>query len=140
MVILFTGAVITSCSNCNVSLSFKNKERDAIAVTAAEEWLAMIDEGNYTQGWEQIGEVFKNLATKESFDKMMSGVRKPLGKLNSRKVKTTKYSTSLPGAPDGEYVTIQFETSFENKKSAIETVVPMLEKDGKWRVVGYYIK
>jgi hypothetical protein len=48
--------------------------------------------------------------------------------------------TSLAGAPDGEYVVIQYETSFENKKSSIETVTPMLDKDGKWRVSGYYVK
>jgi len=42
--------------------------------------------------------------------------------------------------PDGDYVIIQFDTSFENKKSAIETVTPMLDKDGVWRVSGYYIK
>lgn len=48
--------------------------------------------------------------------------------------------TSLPGAPDGEYVVIEFESSFEHKKSAIETVTPMNDKDGKWRVSGYYIK
>jgi hypothetical protein len=48
--------------------------------------------------------------------------------------------TSLHGAPDGEYLVIQFETSFSNKKSAIETVTSMLEKDGNWRVSGHYIK
>ena len=63
-----------------------------------------------------------------------------MGKLISREVKSAVYESSLPGVPDGEYVVIQFETSFENKKSAIETVTPMLEKDGKWRVSGYYIK
>jgi hypothetical protein len=60
--------------------------------------------------------------------------------LISRKLKSKKYTTSLPGAPDGKYVVIQYETSFEHKKSAIETVTPMLDKDGKWRVSGYYIK
>lgn len=48
--------------------------------------------------------------------------------------------TQLPGAPDGEYAVIQFETSFANKKSAIETVTPMKDPDGKWRVSGYFIK
>ncbi len=48
--------------------------------------------------------------------------------------------TSLPGAPDGEYVVIQYNTEFENKKVAIETITPMLDDDGKWRVSGYYIK
>jgi hypothetical protein len=58
----------------------------------------------------------------------------------SRKVKTKAYKTSLPSAPDGEYVVIQLETSFENKKVAVETVTPMMGKEGVWRVSGYYIK
>ncbi|MEA1992696.1 MAG: DUF4019 domain-containing protein, partial [Thermodesulfobacteriota bacterium] len=70
----------------------------------------------------------------------MQAVKKPLGKILSRKLKSKNYMTSLPDAPDGEYVVIQFETSFENKKSALETVTPMLDKDGKWRVSGYFIK
>jgi hypothetical protein len=32
------------------------------------------------------------------------------------------------------------ETSFANKKSAIETVTPMLDKNGKWRVSGHFVK
>ena len=67
-------------------------------------------------------------------------MRKPLGKVISREVKSKSYHTSLPGIPDGEYVVIQFETSFENKKSAIETLTPMMDKDVKWRVSGYFIK
>ncbi|HWN92533.1 MAG TPA: DUF4019 domain-containing protein, partial [Verrucomicrobiae bacterium] len=47
---------------------------------------------------------------------------------------------TLPGAPDGEYVVIQYETAFENKASAVETITPMLDKDGSWRISGYYIK
>ncbi len=46
----------------------------------------------------------------------------------------------MPGAPDGEYVVIQYDSSFEHKQAAVETVTPMLDKDGKWRVSGYYIK
>jgi hypothetical protein len=46
----------------------------------------------------------------------------------------------LPGAPDGEYVVFQFLSSFENKKTAIERVIPMLDKDGIWRVSGYYLE
>ncbi|MDX1777971.1 MAG: DUF4019 domain-containing protein [Thermodesulfobacteriota bacterium] len=35
---------------------------------------------------------------------------------------------------------IQFETSFTNKKAAIETITPMMDSDGTWRVSGYFIK
>ena len=70
----------------------------------------------------------------------MLAYRKPLGNVLSRNLMFTKYTNTLPGAPDGEYVVIQYKTSFENKASAVETVTPMLDTDGIWRVSGYYIK
>jgi hypothetical protein len=42
--------------------------------------------------------------------------------------------------PDGEYVVFQFNTSFEQKAAAVETVTAMREKDGTWHVAGYFIK
>jgi len=48
--------------------------------------------------------------------------------------------TDLPNAPKGKYVVIQFKTSYRNKKDAIETVTPMKERDGGWKVSGYFIK
>ena len=63
-----------------------------------------------------------------------------MGELVSRVVKSATYAKTLPGAPDGEYVVIQFETTFANKKSAVETVTPMVDSDGKWHVSGYYIR
>lgn len=57
-----------------------------------------------------------------------------------REVASAKFTTTLPGAPDGEYVVIQFSTSFDNKQSATEMVVPMKEPDGTWHVSGYYIR
>jgi hypothetical protein len=60
--------------------------------------------------------------------------------VKARKVKSATFARTLPGAPDGEYVVIQFESQFENKAAAIETVTPMHDKDGTWRVSGYFIK
>jgi len=58
----------------------------------------------------------------------------------SRKLKSAAYAKNPPNAPEGEYVVVQYDTNFENKSGAVETVVPNLEKDGKWRVSGYFIK
>ena len=110
------------------------------ALKTAENWLAMIDEGKYAESWKGAAEYFKTAIPEERWVESLTAVRKPLGKLISRKVKSATYKTSLPGAPDGKYVVIQFKTSFEHKKSAIETVTPLLDKDGKWRVAGYFIK
>ena len=115
-------------------------EKEKAAVSAAEKWLRMIDEGKYAESWKGSAELFRNAVTQEQWVQSLQGVRKPLGKLLSRAVKSKTYTTSLPGAPDGEYVVVEFATSFENKKSAVETVTPMKDKDGKWRVSGYYIK
>jgi len=60
--------------------------------------------------------------------------------VESRKLTNAKYSKSLPGAPDGEYVVVQYQTSFEHKKEAVETVTSALGKDGSWRLAGYFIK
>lgn len=57
-----------------------------------------------------------------------------LGKVLQGKLKSKQFMASLPGAPEGKYVVIQFDTSFENKKAAIEMITPMLDKDGKWRL------
>jgi O-succinylbenzoate synthase len=118
----------------------KHDEAEKQALAAAESWLALADDGKYGESWDAAAEYLKNAVSKDSFAKSMNAARKPLGKLMSREVNSKNYRTSLPGAPDGQYVVIQFKTSLENKKSAIETVTPMLDKDGKWKVSGYFIK
>ena len=50
----------------------------------------------------------------------MKASRAPLGKVASRKLKTATYKTSLRGAPEGKYVVIRFNSSFENEKEVIE--------------------
>lgn len=118
----------------------KHDEAKKQALAAAESWLALIDAGKYGESWDTAAEYLKNAVTKADFVKSLDAARKPLGKVKSREVASMEYRTSLPGAPDGQYVVIKFKSSLENKKSAIETVTPMLGKDQKWRVSGYYIK
>jgi serine/threonine protein kinase len=110
------------------------------ALQAAQAWLALIDQGKYAEGWDATAACYKNVVRKEDFAKPLGALRAPLGKMNSRELKSEQYAAQLPAAPDGQYVVIQFTTEFENKKSAVETVTPMLEKDGRWRVSGYYLK
>lgn len=117
-----------------------NTAKENAAVSSAQSWLKLTDAGKYDASWNEAAQIFKNAVPAEQWEQQLQSYRAPLGKMISRKVKTKTYTTSLPGAPDGEYVVIQFETSFQNKKSSIETVTPMLDGDGKWRVSGYYIK
>ncbi|MCL5006050.1 MAG: DUF4019 domain-containing protein [Acidobacteria bacterium] len=117
-----------------------NNDKDKAAVTAAEKWLSLVDQGKYAESWKDAGTYLRNAVTEEKLVRSLEAFRKPLGKLVSRRLKTAEYKTSLPGAPNGQYVVMQFETSFTNKTSAIETVTDVLDKNGTWRVIGYYIK
>ena len=118
----------------------QNSQKEKAAVDSAEKWLAVVDKGKYADSWQKAAIFFKNSVPKKQWEQSMLSFRKPLGSLVSRKVQSKIFMTSLPGAPDGKYVVITFETFFENKASAIETVTPMFEKDGNWRVSGYFIK
>lgn len=117
-----------------------NPEAEKAALEVAGPWLELVDSGKFAETWEQTAEFFRNAVEKDEWVKALKSFRVPLGKMVSREVKSTRYTESAPGAPDAQYVIIQYNTSFENKKSGIETITPMLDKDGKWRVSGYYIK
>jgi uncharacterized protein DUF4019 len=113
---------------------------EQIAVREAESWLAMMDAGKYVDSWKAAAAVVRSAVTMEKWDSTMKSVRDPLGKLESRKLQSATYTTLLPNVPEGDYVVILYETSFEHKATAQETVIMSREKDKVWRVAGYYIK
>ena len=112
----------------------------AKAQNAAKAWLALVDAEKYGQSWDEAALLFRSAVMKAEWERAAKATRAPLGALKSRMLKSANFTRSLPGAPDGEYVVIQFDTQFANKASAIETVTPMRDKDGAWRVSGYYIR
>jgi hypothetical protein len=110
------------------------------AVKVAKKWLELVDAGEYRESWRQAASLFRGAVTEPQWKAALEGSRTPLGAMKSRRLKAANFATELPGAPDGEYVVIQFESSFENRKSAVETVTPMKDKDGEWRVSGYFVR
>lgn len=119
---------------------YSDQSAEEAALASSQKWLSLVDKGKYAKSWDEAASLFRKAIPKEKWLESMSTFRQDLGKAISRKLKSKEYATTLPGAPDGEYVVIQYESSFENKKSAIELITPMLDKDGTWRVSGYYIR
>ncbi len=120
--------------------SDKQAEAEKAAIEAAGAWLALVDEGEYAKCWETAAEYLKDTVERKEFVRLLGAVRKPLGAVKSRELQSQQYMLRMPTAPDGQYVRLEYKTSFANKAVAIETVTPMLDKDKKWRVSGYYIK
>ncbi|HYC37787.1 MAG TPA: DUF4019 domain-containing protein [Usitatibacter sp.] len=110
------------------------------AMRVAETWLAMVDQGRFDESWEAAATLFQQTIAKDRWAASASAARAPLGLVSHRKLRAATYSRNLPGAPPGEYVVIQFDTRFENRPLSVETVTPMLEKDGTWKVSGYFIR
>ena len=112
---------------------------DSSGLTAAKEWLKIVDAGNYIESWQKSDSFFQSQLSQSKWDTALNSVRAPLGKINSREKLVAKEFATLPGVPEGEYLVIQFQTDFQNKKSATETLT-LSKSSGQWLPVGYFIK
>jgi hypothetical protein len=82
----------------------------------------------------QAAKAFKEAVTKEQWTQALAGCALlSAGRL--RKVASRQYTERLPGA-SGQVRRHQYDTVFESKQSAVETITPMLDPDGAWRVSG----
>jgi hypothetical protein len=104
----------------------------------AKQWLGLIDDKNYSDAYKQMGAVAQGKIESGPWTQKISTTREPLGAMASRTIKDVKMSKTLPGMRDGQYATVQFDSSFAHKASAVETVVMTSDK-GAWSVIGYLI-
>jgi hypothetical protein len=125
---------------CGASALAQDAEAVGKAQLEASRWVALADAGQFAASWDQAAKSFQAAIERPKWESAVQAARAPLGAVKSRKLKSAVFTTSLPGAPDGEYVVVQYDTQFENKSAAVETVTPMKDKDGTWRVSGYFIK
>jgi hypothetical protein len=109
------------------------------ATSSGEAWLKLIDAGKYANSWKEASAYFRSAIPEKTWVTMVQGVRAPLGSLVSRSQSSIIFAKTLPGAPDGNYAMMQFQTSFQKKASAVETLVLMADGE-QWRAAGYFIK
>ncbi len=110
------------------------------AEMAATAWLAVADAGDYALSWRQAASLLQVSIPQPKWDVLMQRGRLSLGGVKSRTLKSATFSRTLTGAPDGEYLMIQYETQFEFRPQAIETLTTMKDRDNSWKVAGYFIK
>jgi len=119
----------------------KLKPSKVASVEAAQKildiWIPLWDAGKYEQAYAGLAELAKKSFNNKIWQDYWTTVRKPLGKLKSRKLFLAEYRKSLQGAPDQSGAIFQYKSSFENRESVLETFAMMLEKDGTWRVASY---
>jgi len=106
---------------------------------AAEQWIVLVDDGQYNQSWKEADKIFQDLIPADEWQKKASAERAQLGARQSRKLKDIKATNAVKGLPNGQYYQVKYQSSYENKKQAVETIVATLDSDGTWRVVSYTV-
>ena len=111
---------------------------EAAAQKDALGWLVLVDQKRYKESWRHASKIFQSAVTAAEWEAQVKRVRDMVGELESRKFKSAEATKTLPGAPDGDYVVLQFDASFTQKAAAVETVV--MSQEGSWKVAGYFIR
>lgn len=109
------------------------------ATVAARRWVALVDDRQQPESWEAAAEQLASTVQKEEFLKSVMATREPLGSVTSRELASARYASDLPNVPRGEYVVVQFNTSFDKKQPAVENVTMVFDEDRTWRVFSYSV-
>jgi hypothetical protein len=125
------------CASYSHSRAAKRAESNA-ARLVAQQWLELVDAGDYEQAFERKALRFRASGTQAQFARSMQGRRELFGKVVSRKFIGAASMKKLVGLPDGKYETILFKTDFENKSAAAERVI-LTKEGGHRQVVDYRI-
>lgn len=114
-----------------------NPEKENVGRLTAQGWLVLLDRRDWGTAWEASSALFRKNVPLGNWMDAIPKVREPFGALVDRQPLQAVYKTSLPGHPDGDYVTVFFTSKFDKKADVQETVTTMREIDGRWRVTGY---
>ena len=113
--------------------------QDTPDITAAADWLDLVDKGEYAASWEQAAPLFQSKIKNKDWQESLNETRAPLGAALSRQIIQAEERKRLPGFPRGKYKIFIVETNFSGKTGAIESVT-VKNDDDVWRVVGYFIR
>ncbi|MBL8498705.1 DUF4019 domain-containing protein [Nitrosomonas sp. JL21] len=107
---------------------------------SARDWLARVDAGNYPESWEQAAPLLKSKINQAEWVKSTTAVRATRGEMTARYIATAGTTTSLSGFPDGEYIVLQFYTTFAPQSLALETITLTKASGETWQVIDYAMK
>ncbi|MCE7914473.1 MAG: DUF4019 domain-containing protein [Nitrosomonas sp. PRO4] len=111
-----------------------------IAEGSARSWLELIDNGKYRESWERASTLFKTKTAEAEWVQTVTANRASRGAVTARYIATASSAKSLSGLPDGEYIVLQFYTTFAAKGLALEAITLAKSSDGAWLVSQYSIK
>lgn len=101
------------------------------AVEAAQQFLALVDRGDWTASWQAAHKSFKLLNTASWWADASNKVRSEMGNIQSRELATADFR---PAPPNGYWI-VSFNAKYSKKGRAVETL-HMAWEDGTWKMTG----
>ncbi len=111
-------------------------DRTDEAREAAEEWLALFDDGDIEATWEEASSYFQQQVDQEDWVRQAEAGKQQTGELDGRTFADINFADELPQAPEGEYMILNYNTQYA-QVDVVETVILRLEDD-VWRVIGFF--
>jgi hypothetical protein len=116
---------------------------DEAALGRAEDavrlWLEGLDAGRAAESHARAAPVFRAALTAREWEQAVRAVRTPLGACLRRRLRSSRLVGELGGRSSAPHALFGFDTDFEHRPAANETVTAVRGADGRWRVVGYFI-
>ena len=106
---------------------------------AAEKWLALVDQGQYKDAYKQSSRHGRAQASVEEWEPQIRAMRDAAGEMQQRNFTSAKAAKSMAGAPDGEYIVLEYATAFAKKANGVETLM-MSREGGNWKAAAYSIR
>jgi hypothetical protein len=120
-------------------LRMSSRDQDE-ATTAALSWLALVDARLDDLSWDEAAPVLRLGVARAAWRTAGRAARGTLGWCVARRLRSRVPVEAPAEAPRGPYVVLRFESTFEGSGEAVETVMPALGADGRWRVASYFIE
>lgn len=135
-------AVVALCASIVIAPTAVAQRASAVhkGQEAAVAWLDLLDSGQYAASWDQAADQLQRTVTRPAWTALVRDRRAPLGPVLARRLKWASYTETLPDLAVGQSVVLEYETRFENKVSAVETVTPVKDARGVWKVGAYSIR
>ena len=114
-------------------------EKAEKATAVAKEFLQLVDAEKYAESWQMAANMMKEKVAEKEWVEKLTKARTLSGSLVERVEESVSYSPSAKDSPDGEYISLVFDSKYQRAESVSEYVTVMLE-GGHWRVGGYFIQ
>jgi len=95
---------------------------DQLSIQAAR-YLELLDQYRFGETWQEMSTLFQALGNQNHWQRRQKIIRSTYGSLVSRQFYRIDYRQSYSLSPDGQYVIVQFKSSYQNKAETIESVV-----------------